>query len=370
MGNFGRDEINKHITAFLRGLKMPFHLRTLAILLLFFAQLNVFAQLGGKTVFNSLNIYGSARIAAMGGVYLAPKDGDINLMACNASLMDSSMSGKLALSYVDYYAHTNMGYVAYAHSLRNKRYTLGGTLQYINYGKMERLDPLGNDIGEYTAGDYNLMLCAAYQMDSLWSLGTTLKTVYSSLDTYYSLANALDFSATYHKKSRKFTAAFVLRNVGIQWRTYVKGTRDKLPVELMVGFTKQPRHAPFRFAAMFTNLQKWDLTYDNPNAVVVTDPTTGETIVQEAKFQFGDKLMRHVVLGTEVVISDNFQLRVGYNYQRRQELKLVNRPAMAGFSLGLGFKVKRFNLSYGRAIYHAAGPANHITVATDLNMWY
>jgi hypothetical protein len=31
--------------------------------------------------------------------------------------------------------------------------------------------------------------------------------------------------------------------------------------------------------------------------------------------------------------------------------------------------VRRFRIDYGRAIYHAAGPANHFTVSTNLGSW-
>jgi hypothetical protein len=92
--------------------------------------------------------------------------------------------------------------------------------------------------------------------------------------------------------------------------------------------------------------------------------------VQKAKFEFGDKLMRHMVVGTEILLGPNFNIRLGYNYLRRQELKLADKPATSGISFGLGMKIKRFNLSYGRAIYHVAGPSNHLTLSTDLDLWY
>lgn len=333
------------------------------------AALPVQAQLGGRTVFNTLNIDGSARVAAMGGTFFTVKDGDINLAASNPSLLDSSHSGQLALSYVDYFAKTNMGYAAYAHTLKKKAVTLAGTLQYINYGKTTRLDALGNPLGEFSSGDYNLVLGVGYTVDSLWSVGANLKTVYSSLDTYYSLASAIDFAVTYHKASRNFTASAILRNVGYQWRSYTANQRDALPLELMVGFSKRPKRAPFRFSVVAGNLQQWDLTYENPNTPVLVDPATGNVIDQGPSFEFGDKLMRHIIVSTELLLSKNFHLRLGYNYLRRQELKLSDRPGTAGFSYGFGLKVKRFHISYGRAIYHAAGPANHLTLSTDMQWW-
>ena len=86
----------------------PMKLRLLSGLFFLFS-LSANAQLGGTTVFNSLNISGSARAAAMGGNFLSMKDGDINLVSANPSLLDSNSNGKLSFSYVDYFAKTNFG---------------------------------------------------------------------------------------------------------------------------------------------------------------------------------------------------------------------------------------------------------------------
>ena len=57
--------------------------------------------------------------------------------------------------------------------------------------------------------------------------------------------------------------------------------------------------------------------------------------------------MRHLIFGIEFIPLDNFYLRAGYNYQRRQELKISNRTAMVGFSWGFGIRISKFHLSYG-----------------------
>ncbi|MCC6600117.1 MAG: type IX secretion system protein PorQ [Crocinitomicaceae bacterium] len=342
-------------------------LRLLPVLFLILST-KLYAQLGGTTVFNALNINGSARAASLGGNYLSMKDGDVNLVAANPSLLDSTTSGKLSFSYVDYFAKTNFGFASYAKSLQNKKWTIAGTMQYFSYGKMTELDGLGYELGEFSAGDYALTIGSAYQYDSLWSLGANLKAIYSNLANYYSFGMAADLAATYNKPKKNFSAAIVLKNIGIQLVSYTEGQKEKLPAELQVGFIKRPRHAPFRFSVVFENLQTWNLRYDNPNEALLTDPVTGE-VIEKNTWEFGDNLMRHVVIGTEFILTKNINIRLGYNYRRRQELKLPDRPATAGISFGFGFKVSRFYLSYGRAIYHVAGPSNHFTVTTDLSKW-
>lgn len=326
-----------------------------------------YAQIGGHTVFNAFNIPSSARVAAMGGSYFAIKDSDIHLAQFNPSLLDSAMSEKLGMSYVDYFDGINMGYASYARNI-NSQLTAGATMQFSSYGKQTEYDPLGYEIGEFYAADYALILGLGYKYDEHWSIGGNLKTIYSTLANYTSLALALDGAATYSNKEKRFTASLLMRNLGAQIKTYTSNTRERLPLEFQIGFTKQPAHAPIRLSFVYDNMQQWDLIYENPNKVIITDPITGE-VVGDNKWVFGDKLMRHIVFGAEFLVSENVHIRTGYNYRRRQELKIDEKPGTAGLSFGLGLRVSRFHISYGRAIYHHAGPSNTFSVTTNLSQW-
>jgi hypothetical protein len=337
---------------------------------LFFAlicSMHMQAQLGGLTSFNAFNIPGSARMAALGGNFVAAKDGDIHLAAFNPALLDSTLDGALGLSYVNYFDGINLGYAGYARQIK-PRWTAAATMQFAGYGKQTELDALGNEMGSFTAGDYALTLGSGYQVDSVWSIGANLKTMYSALANYTSLAMGLDLSAAYHRPEKNFTATMLVRNLGIQLVSYQDGVKEKLPFEMQIGFSKKPAHAPFRFSVMYDNMQSWNLTYQNPTALVVRDPITGE-IVEEGGWFFGDQLMRHIVLGTEFLFGDKLSVRVGYNYRRRKELSISEKPGMAGFSYGFGVKVARFQINYGRSIFHLAGPAHHLSVTTNLQRW-
>ena len=63
-------------------------------------------------------------------------------------------------------------------------------------------------------------------------------------------------------------------------------------------------------------------------------------------------------------------LRFGYNFKRRSELALDNKPGLTGFSWGVGFRVKKLHISYGSARYHLAGSSNHFTITTNLSEYY
>jgi len=77
--------------------------------------------------------------------------------------------------------------------------------------------------------------------------------------------------------------------------------------------------------------------------------------------------MRHLIIGAEFALARNFYLRMGYNYQRRKELRVASRISTVGFSWGFGMRISKFHFSYARATYHLAGSPNIITITTNLS---
>ena len=325
---------------------------------------SLLAQLGGESVFNSLNIPANARAASLGGSAIGIKDGDLNLAFFNPALLDSSTHGSFALSYVNYFSDVNFGYASYAHQLDSLT-VIAGTLQYVDYGQFIERDVTSQEIGSFSAGDYAAIIGIGRQIDSSFTIGANVKFLYSTIDQYTSSAGAIDLAGNYFSKKRKFSASLLIRNLGTQFKSFNTDTREDLPLDIQFGISKQLKHAPLRFSIVADNLQKWDIRPNSEIDAVEIDPVTGE-VINNNNFEFGDILMRHLSLGTEILISENFHFRFGYNYRRRQELKVAEKPGTAGFSYGLSMKISRFHLSYGRATYHLAGPSNHFTISTTL----
>lgn len=329
--------------------------------------LRVSAQVGGNNTYEFLNLANPARVVALGGTLISVKDNDINLSFQNPSLLDSTMHNSLSISYIDYFADIQYGYAAYSRTFKNVGSFSAG-LQYVDYGDFTSADVTGVITGQFTAAEYALNLAYSRPIDTVFSVGGTLKTIYSTLGEYASVGNALDLGAVYNNKKRLISAGLVIKNLGRQWTKY-NDVREPLPFEIQLGFSKKINHAPFRINFTAIHLEKWDLTYTDPSISTV-DPITGETI-EDSKFsKFADKLGRHIVFGGEILLSKNFHLRVGYNFQRRQELKLETRSGIAGFSFGFGLKINRFQLSYGYARYHMAGGPNHFTISTNLSEFH
>ena len=203
------------------------------------------------------------------------------------------------------------------------------------------------------------------------TVGVTLKTIYSQLEQYYSWGSAVDLGAVYARPAKKFAVGFVIKNMGGQWKPYTKGNYEKLPFEMQIGISKQPKHVPLRVSITYENLERWDLTYSDPyNSNPTKDPLTGKPIKQSKFKTVGDQFMRHMVFGAELMVTKNFFIRGGYNYQHRKELKIPEKRGMTGFSLGLGLKIYKFHVSYSRAVYHLAGASNNFSVSFDINNFY
>ena len=328
--------------------------------------IGLFAQIGGNGTYKFLGYTNSARIAGMGGNLLAVNDNDISLTQANPSLINPLMNNNLALSYVNNPGGINYGFVAFAHDF-TKVGCFVGSLQFINYGKFTGADAAGNLTGDFYPSEYALSIGWGRQLSPIFSIGANGKLIYSQLETYHSFGIAVDVAGTYTSKEQSFTASLVGRNIGTQLVPYLPGQYQPLPFELQIGLSQKLKYIPLRFSELLTNLQKWDLTYFDPGDPANTaDPISGQVNEKTGAAKIADGLMRHVVLGAELTIAKVLAIRIGYNYQRRQELKLYGKSGLTGFSIGAGLRVKMFSVSYTRASYTAGIPMNYFTLGVNL----
>jgi len=336
------------------------------LVILFFIPVPAFTQLGGSGTYSFLNLTNSARVAAMGGTTLSVWDDDLNLPFHNPALLNPGMSRHLVISYVNYFTDINYGYVSYAGEIKTLG-TFAAGIHYINYGDFIAADRYGTITGEFTASEYAFNLIWSRPVDSLFQIGFNLKPVYSALERYRSFGLAADVGLSYHSKDGLFCAGLSMKNIGMQIRGYYGNNRESLPFRMEIGVSQKLRHAPLRLTAEAYNLQRFDLTYVNSNRTNTVNTLNSDEANQAWLEDFADKLMRHLAFGVEFIPLESFQVRAGYNYMRRQELKLDTRAAMVGFSWGFGLKISGIAISYGRASYHLAGATNHFTLSTDFS---
>ncbi|MAY82754.1 MAG: penicillin-binding protein [Flavobacteriales bacterium] len=326
------------------------------------------AQVTGNTTYNFLRMSSSARVAALGGNQIAVRDNDPFLAVDNPSLLNEEMDNKLSMTYLDYVSDINYGFASYT-----KHFDSVGTfnigVNYISYGDFTETDAAGNEIGSFTAGEYAYFIGYAYQIDSNFSVGANLKGIYSSLYDYQSFGLGADVGLTYYSRKRRLTVAMVAKNMGRQLTTYTEADlREDLPFEMQIGFTKRFKRVPLRVGVIWQHLQVWDLNYENPNEIQEGNSLLGDNSQNDNNENpFFENLKRHLIFNAEFLISENFNIRLGYNYFHRRELKIDEELGTIGLSWGLGFRVSKFHLSYARSAFHQAGATNTFSVSTRLS---
>jgi hypothetical protein len=337
------------------------------LFVLIFSSGRLTGQIGGKGTYQFLSLPNSARIAALGGNFLTINDDDIGLALANPSLINEKMNNQLGFSFVDYFTDVNYGFAQYSRTF-NKAGSFVGTMQFIDYGKFQEADEAGVQYGYFHAGEYALNVGWGRKLTPQWAIGSNLKFIYSSLESYNSFGMAVDVAGSYFSKDGLFDASLIFRNIGYQIVAYRAGNHEALPFEIQGGLSKKFQHIPFRIIALVTHMEKWDVRYDNPvNPAGGIDPITGEPNKISGVDEFADNLMRHIIIGGEITIAKVLSLQGSYNYQRRKEMTVPDKLSTVGFSWGIGLHVKQFTFSYARSAYHLVGSPNFITVMVDMD---
>jgi hypothetical protein len=236
----------------------------------------------------------------------------------------------------------------------------------VNYGSFTEADATGTITGSFSASDMAINLIYSRAFDSVFTVGVNLKPLYSHLYSYNSYGIAADIGLNYHKPDGLFSAGIVLRNIGTMIKPYTPDTWDNLPFEIVMGFSKKLAHAPFRFTFTLHQLQNLNMYYKRPT----TDNSSlgGDTGTKDSKIKsISNEALSHMIMGVEFVPFKSFSFRLGYNYQRRNELKVDENVSGVGFSWGFGIRISKFQLSYGQSRYHLAGPTKFFSISTDLD---
>jgi opacity protein-like surface antigen len=320
------------------------------------------AQIGGESTYQFLELTNSARVAALGGTQVALTDSaDLNLPFHNPALLHKGMHNSVLVNYVNYFADINFGYASYARHYEGiGNFALG--MHYIDYGDFKEATEEGDLTGNYfNAAEYSLNMIYSSHYKRL-SYGATLKPIFSVFESYRSFGLAADLGVNFSSKDSMTHVALVARNIGGQITTYYEdGNREPIPFNLQAGISTRLKYAPVVFSLTMQHLTNWDLGWSEEE-----DEQTLENMYERQE-SFAKQIMRHAVLGVEILPSPNFTLRAGYNYQRRQELKYDERLSTVGFSMGFGVKIKRFRLDFATSRFHLAGSSNLFSLAINLN---
>lgn len=315
-----------------------------------------------QPVYEFASIPASARVAALGGVPLAITEPDLGIAATNPAFLPYIENQKVAANYVNYISDISIGHASYCFTNSRVPGTMSVGIQYLNGGRNTRYDVYGNEAGSFSTNEYAFHLSYGRRFDSCFAIGATLKPVLSFVAGYSSVGLMADISASYTFNDGRTATSAMLRNAGSQLTAY-NDHYGRVPFEVLIAVSHQLEHAPFRLSVVLQQLQKYRLNADSDNPAEPGSEVERDNITLPS---FADNILRHCIFGVEAFPGKPVNLRAGFNYQRRQELKLKDAPGLAGISLGFGLRLKRFSVEYAHARYTLAGSSNHFSVVVNL----
>jgi len=292
----------------------------------FFGNATTVNAQSGTNAYEFLNIPVSARSAAVGGQNVSIIEDDVTLMFNNPALLTSVSDNSLNFNYTSYIASTSKLSAAFAKQA-GSRITWAVGAQYLTYGSMDETDALGNTLGKFTPSDISLQGTFAYLLDDYWSGAVTAKMLYSKYGEFNAFAMGVDLGVNYYNEDKGLSMSFVGRNFGGQIDPLYE-TREALPFDFSVGFSKNLGHAPVRLNLTFDDLTHWK----------------------------GINFIQHCILGADVILGKAVWIGAGYNFRQAKEMKAADGSAhWAGINVGGGLNVKKFKLGVAWGRYHMSG---------------
>ncbi|MDO6759587.1 type IX secretion system protein PorQ [Tamlana sp. 2_MG-2023] len=312
------------------------------------------AQVGGESTYQFLNLVSSPRQAALGGKVLTNVDYDVTQALFNPATINVEMDNQLAVNYTSYLGGISYGTAAYAYTYDRHVQTFHAGVNYINYGSFDGYDEDGNATGEFSGSEASLSLGYALQLGySDFYFGTNAKFISSKLEQYNSFGVAVDLGLIYINERLDLNAALVVRNIGTQITTYAD-IHEKLPFEVALGVSQKLDNVPIRWHVTLENLQEWPIARPNP-ARTSSDLEGNQT---EESIGFLGQVIRHTIVGAEFFPDKGFNVRLGYNFRRGEDLRIVDQRNFSGISAGLSIKMNKMRFSYTYAKYTSAANAN------------
>lgn len=337
------------------------------IIILFCGFFKLSAQTGGKFVYNFLNLSYSSRLMGLGGNFISVQDADPSLMLVNPSYISENHHNQLSLNFTNYFAKSNAMSAAYSFSFNNVGNFAAG-IYALSYGSFRGADETGVETGKFYAGDYALVFSWGRKLSTNFAIGAQLKTIFSHYESYFSFGLAADIAGSYFDDDNNLSLTLLAKNIGSQVKTYAPGNFELVPFDLQFAISQRLKYVPIRYHISLHSLYRWNMNYfgkDNP--FLETDAISGQLKYPSKFAQHTDNFFRHFVFGIEIEPIKYFSIQLAYNHNIHQEMKVVARKSMAGFSYGIQLKIKGINVGFSRLHYAVGAIPNCFDFALDFN---
>ena len=287
--------------------------------------------------FTILRLPYSSRAAALGGQNISIIDNDITLAMHNPALLANVSDKTINLTYMTYMSDSKIAGAMFNKAF-GERSTGAISARYIDYGEFEGYTEDNIYTGTFKAKDMEFAVMYSYLLSDYWSGGVTGKFIYSKYESMSSIALGVDLGINYYNPDIETSLSFAIKNLGGQVKSFEE-KNERMPADLQLGFTKRLSHAPILISATLLNLHKWDKK-DFYNADGSDD-------------SFGELIMKHIVLGADILIGDNFNISLGYNYRIGKELS-VEGSKWDGFTAGAGLFINKVKLGVSYSKLHVS----------------
>ncbi len=301
-------------------------------------------------------------MAALGGKVVTNYDYDPIQAIWNPASINPEMDNQLSLNYTNYIGDINYGTAAYAYLWDRRTQVLHTGVTYMNYGKFDGYDEAGNPTNSFSGSEVAVSFGHARNIAfTNFYVGANLKLISSKLEEYSSLGGAVDIGVMYVYSAWDLHITGVARNLGTQFTAYHE-QYEPLPFELLFGISQTLENIPIRWHFTLENMQQWKIGFSNPGR----EETDLEGNVKKENINFIDHTLRHMIMGVELFPESGFNIRLGYNFRRGEELRILEKRAFAGLSAGFSIKLNKFRLSYSYAKYSTAANASFFGLNVDL----
>lgn len=286
----------------------------------------------GTTGFDTLKLFYNAKSTAMAGAVTGISE-NADALDFNPAAILRAPKRSVSTTFMDHLVGSAGGSVAYVYP-QNRFVAWGASLRYWNSGSIDRteISPTGEliETGQsFGAQSVVASVSHARFINAALDFGGSLKVIYDSIDDASASAVMIDLGILHHTVNEKIKVGLSARNIGFQSSYYSSAKHsEKLPA-----------------------------TYSAGLSLRMSDTLLGAIDLSKAN---GENLVAR--LGLEKQITPAFTLRAGLK-SNAADYQMGGLLAYTSWlSMGLGWKVKDFDLDYAVASYGDLGISNQLTL--------
>ena len=257
-----------------------------------------------------LTIPAGAKPTSLGGAYTARAENSYGLF-WNPAGINKTENSEIYFSHNAYLLDLKQEYIGFVHKFKNKRYSVGVSMDILDYGKIDgTLITSGithQNIGEFTSKDYSAGVSFAMEYKKKYQLGASLKYINSKISDAKADGIAMDFGwiGNCQVSEIPLNLGFVIQNLGQRLKYDVE--KEELPLTVKFGI-----------ANSFDITQFVSINTSVDNIIIEND---GYKICAGIEFEF----------------SNNYFIRAGYN-----DFNEIS----SGLTFGLGANLSKLSIDY------------------------